>query len=260
MKSALLLFLISPLARPAEDAHVALPVVLHGGLPGSRALVVALHGGSFTGRPPLERAQQLLLELSSEARRAGLRLLVPVGPEPPSGEEHLSPWLLPAGEALVWQVLAAETADRRADPSRLYLLGHGAGATGALTLASRRPALLAGVAAFSGTPAPLWDQDRHVIGLSEPVVEGLQRVPVFLFTARDDPLLDREALRFFVEGMTSQQKQRGGPGLTWLEGEGGHGLGSNGPARALRFLREHQLRGPATPRPASQGVSMAQTN
>jgi poly(3-hydroxybutyrate) depolymerase len=236
MKSALVLLLVSPLARPATDA----PVVLHGGLPGSRALVVALHGGSFRGRPPLERAQQLLADLSSDARRVGLHLVVPVAPEAAGGEDYVSPWLLPEGEALVWRVVGAESEARRLDPARLYLVGQGAGATAALTLASRRPERIAGVAAFSGTPSPLWDESHRVVGLAEPVVGGLRRVPVFLFTARDDPLLDRDALRFFVDGMTRQKKERGGPGLTWVEGEGGHGFGTNGPARGLRFLKEHQ--------------------
>jgi poly(3-hydroxybutyrate) depolymerase len=242
MKTALVLLLVTPLARPATDA----PVVLHGGLPGSRALVVALHGGSFRGRPPLERAQQLLADLSSDARRVGLHLVVPVAPEPPAalgpeaGGDYVSPWLLPEGEALVWKLVDAEKEARRLDPSRLYLVGQGAGATAALTLAARRPERLAGVAAFSGTPSPLWDEKHHVIGLAEPVVESLRRVPVFLFTARDDPLLDRDALRCFVDGMTRQKKEKGGPGLTWVEGEGGHGFGTNGPARGLRFLKEHQ--------------------
>ena len=240
MRSALLLLLVSPLARPA-DAPVVLPVVLHGGLPGSRALVVALHGGSFRGRPPLERAQQLLAELSFDARRTGLRLLVPVAPEPPSGEDYVSPWLLPEGEAMVWTLVAEETAARRADRTRVTLVGSGAGATAALTLGSRRPDLVAAVAAFSGTPAPLWDETRRVVGLAQPVVEGLRKTPTFLFTARDDPLLDRDALRFFVDGMTRQKKERGGPGLTWVEGEGGHGFGTNGPARGLRFLRENRM-------------------
>jgi poly(3-hydroxybutyrate) depolymerase len=227
------MLLVTPLARAADA-----PVVLQGGLPGSRALVVALHGGSFRGRPPLERAQQLLADLSSEARATSLRLLVPVAPEPPPGEDYVSPWLLPAGEAAVWNLVAAETAAHRVDAARVYLVGQGAGATGALTLAARRPDLVAGVAAFSGTPAPLWDESHRVIGLAEPVVAGLRKIPVFLFTARDDPLLDRDALRFFVDGMTRQKKECGGPGLTWIEGEGGHGFGSNGPARGLRFLKE----------------------
>jgi len=234
MRIPLLLMLLAPVAL--ADG----PVVLSGGLPGSRALVIALHGGSFSGRPPAERAERLLLDLSSESRATGLRLLVPVAPEADrrTAEVYRVPWLAPGGEGLVWALVEQEVEARRADARRIFLVGQGAGATGALTLASRRPELVAGVAAWSGTPEPLWDEQRRVIGLAEPVVAGLRTVPVFLFTARDDPLLDRDTLRLFVEGLAAQQKVAGGPGLTSVEGDGGHGFGSNGPGRGLRFLRD----------------------
>ena len=217
------------------------PAALEGGLPGSHALVVALHGGSFGGRPPAELARRLLTDLSSEARAAGLRLLVPIAPAVPDAvdaEHYVVPWLQPDGEALVWSLVRRETASRRSDPGRILLAGHGAGATGALTLAARHPELVAGVAAWSGTPEPLWDDQHHVVGLAEPVVEGLRDVPVFLFSARDDPILDRTALGLLVEGLRAQEQATGTAQLVWLEGEGGHSFGKAGPARGLRFLRD----------------------
>ena len=217
------------------------PAVLEGGLPGSHALVVALHGGSFGDRPPADLARRLLTDLSSEARVAGLRLLVPIAPaapDAPDAEHFVVPWPQPDGEALVWSLVRRETAARRADPGRILLAGHGAGATGALTLAARHPELVAGVAAWSGTPEPLWDDQHRVIGLAEPVVAGLRDVPVFVFTARDDPNLDRAALGLLVEGLRAQEHATGTSHLVWLEGEGGHGFGKTGPARGLRFLRD----------------------
>jgi poly(3-hydroxybutyrate) depolymerase len=216
--------------------RLAEPRVLQGGKARSKALVVALHGGSFRGRPPLERAQQLLEDLDSDAGRAGLRLLVPVAEEFPAPGPYRVPWLRPEGEAQVWALVRAETDGRRADPRRVFLAGHGAGATAALTLAARQPALVAGVAAWSGTPEPLWDEERRVVGLAEPVVEGLLSVPVFLRTARDDPYLDRDALRLLVDGLRAQAREHHLPGPTWLEGDGGHGWGPEGPAEGLKWL------------------------
>jgi len=240
MNTALLAYVLLALAGAARAGDPPAPEVLEGGLSGSRALVVALHGGSFDDRPAAELARRLLSDLSSEARAAGLRLLVPVAPAAPPGERWVVPWLRPDGEALVVALVQRETAARRADPRRVHLAGHGAGATGAFTLAARHPDLVAGVAAWSGTPEPLWDEERRVIGLAEPVIEGLAGVPVFVFTARDDPVLDRATLRLFLDGLQRQADALGGPPPLWVEGEGGHGFGRAGPARGLRFLRDQK--------------------
>lgn len=232
--------LVPVLALPSGDEPPH--SVLEGGLSGSKALVIALHGGSFDDLPPAELARRLVTDLSSEARAAGLRLLVPVAPPQPAAgaARYVVPWLQPEGEALVWALVRREVAACRADARRIHLAGHGAGATGALTLAARRPDLVAGVAVWSGTPEPLWDEDRRVVGLAEPVIQGLRSVPVFLFTARDDPVLDRAALGFLVEGLQRQADATGSQGLLWIEGEGGHGFGRAGPARGLRFLRDQK--------------------
>ncbi len=235
MQTAILLVLSLAAALPAGD-RPADPRVLQGGKARARALVVALHGGSFRGRPPLERAQELLEDLGPDAARAGLRLLVPVVEEVPAPGPYRVPWLQPEGEAQVWALVRAETASRRADPRRIYLAGHGAGATAALTLAARQPGLVAGVAAWAGTPEPLWDSQRRVIGHAEPVVEGLRTVPVFLRTARDDPYLDRESLRLLVDGLQRQARELDLPEPTWLEGDGGHGWGPKGPGEGLKWL------------------------
>jgi pimeloyl-ACP methyl ester carboxylesterase len=231
------------LALPASIAPGEPPAALEGGLPGSRTLLVALHGGTFTDRPPLELAQRLLTDLSSEARAAGLRLLVPVAPAAPDTAEpgrYVVPWLRPDGEALVWSLVERERAARRLAGERVLLAGHGAGATGALTLAARHPDRVAAVAAWSGTPEPLWDDQQRVVALAEPIVAGLKTVPTVLFTAHDDPWLDRPTLSLFLEGLQAQAAASpdSAPFLH-LQGEGGHGFGRQGPARALRFLRDH---------------------
>lgn len=235
MRTNTLLALVLCAGLPAGDRHVEIHV-LQGGKPRAKALVVALHGGSFRGRPPLERAQQLLDDLGPDASRAGLRLLVPVAEEQPAPGPYRVPWLRPEGEAQVWTLVRAEIDSRRAHPRRVFLAGHGAGATAALTLAARQPSLVAGVAAWSGTPEPLWDEQRRVVGLAEPVVEGLRGVPVYLRTARDDPYLDRDALRLLVDGLRAQALEHHLPGPVWVEGDGGHGWGPEGPAEGLKWL------------------------
>ena len=245
--------LLAPPAAPAAGDHPSPPAALEGGLPGSRTLLVALHGGTFTDRPPLELAQRLLTDLSSEARAAGLRLLVPVAPPAPAApeaERYVVPWLRPDGEALLWSLVERERAAHRLAGERILLAGHGAGATGALTLAARHPDRVAAVAAWSGTPEPLWDDQHRVVALAEPVVAGLQSVPTFLFTARDDPVLDRRALTLFLEGLQAQATASPASApFIHQEGEGGHGFGRQGPARALRFLRDHAKSPPRLKQP-----------
>ena len=232
-------FLTLASALPAlgpSAAHVDEPLdALVGGQPKARALVVALHGGSWTGRTPRQLAERLLADLDGEARRAGLRLVVPIAPAAGRDEEWQVPWLAPPGEALVLRVLSDEIEARRADPRRLLLAGHGAGATAALHLAARHPELVAAVAAWSGTPAPLWDGPRRGVGLVDDPVAGLSDVAVYLWTGADDDHLDREALELFTDGL---RRQRDGPGSRPLlieSGPGGHGFG-DGPRAGLRFL------------------------
>ncbi|HTE05794.1 MAG TPA: hypothetical protein VK824_06330, partial [Planctomycetota bacterium] len=125
------------------------PVVLEGGRAGSRALLVALHGGSFAGAEALQLAERCRDELHAAARAEGLRLLVPVAPDPETVETvpvegatdrgtHESgaarpvqgvyqvPWLSAAGEARVLALIDEELAAHRADPARICLAGHGA--------------------------------------------------------------------------------------------------------------------------------------
>jgi poly(3-hydroxybutyrate) depolymerase len=240
--TALLICGIATAAVPAGGPDGSGPLVLEGGQGGSRALVVALHGGTWTGKPPSERAQRLKTDLSSDARRAGLRLLVPAVPERSDDDDREGhvPWLAPDGEALVLALIGQEVEAGRADPQRVYLAGHGAGATGALMLAARHHDLIAGVAAWSGVPSPLWDEDRRVIGLTEDVVRGLRRVPVYLWCGDDDPIIDRETLRWFVRELSNQTEQLGGSELFQDQGRGEHGFGKHGPGRGLRFLRKQR--------------------
>jgi acetyl esterase/lipase len=221
-------------AAPTPEA----PLV--GGRLNSRALVVALHGGSWTAKTPPQLAERMRAELDGEARRAGLRLVVPVAPDSGEGEEWQVPWLTPAGEALVLRVISDEVEAGRVDPRRIHLAGHGAGATGALHLAARHPEIIAGVAAWSGAPSPVWDEKRRVIGLASDPVAGLRDVAVYLWTGTDDEHLDRAALALLVDGLRRQRDVPRSRPLLIESGEGGHGYGP-GPRAGLRFLAEQRL-------------------
>jgi len=250
MLPLLLLALLFPLPSPAPPATTArapaapADAPLVGGRVNSRALVIVLHGGSWTGRTPPQLAERMRAELDGEARRAGLRLVVPVAPDGGEDDEWQVPWLTAAGEALVLRVITDEVEAGRVDPRRIHLAGHGAGATGALHLAARHPELIAGVAAWSGAPSPLWDEERHVVGLAGDPVAGLREVAVYLWTGSDDEHLDRAALALLTDGL---RRQRDGPRSRPLlieSGAGGHGYGP-GPRAGLRFLagqRQHDAR------------------
>jgi poly(3-hydroxybutyrate) depolymerase len=255
-------------ASSAESRSRPVPVVLEGGRPGARALLIALHGGSFSDAEPVHLAERCRDELSAAANAEGLRLLVPLAPVAeapgasasqaagagtPSGgapaqDAFQVPWSSSAGESRVLALVDAELKAHRADSARIYLAGHGAGATGALILAARHPARFAAVAAWAGTPPPLWDHDKHVIGIAGDPVPALAATPLFLWSARDDPWLDRATWALFVRDLAAQRvAQRAesagspaGPRATPFvlveEDTGGHGYGAKGPAPGLHFL------------------------
>ena len=213
---------------------------LEGGRERSKALVIVLHGGSWRPRPAVQLARTALGALSSEARRRKLRLLAPVAP---LECRSTVPWLEPLGEAAVLALIEREVAAGRADVDRVYLAGHGSGATAALVLASRHPQRFAAVAAWSGTPPPLWDETQQVVGLAPDPVPGLKGVPVYLWTSDEDPVLDREALRLFVETMKVAEEFDPSYELDWDRGPGGHDYGEAGPREGLKFLRAHRRQG-----------------
>ncbi|MFT7464350.1 MAG: pimeloyl-ACP methyl ester carboxylesterase [Pseudohongiellaceae bacterium] len=210
---------------------------LEGGRERSKSLVIVLHGGSWKPRPVVRLARSAMEALSSEARRSKLRLLAPLAPVEC---RSTVPWLEPAGEAAIMSLLDLELAERRASADRVYLAGHGSGATAALVLASRHPERFAAVAAWSGTPPPLWDASQEVVGLASDPIPGLKGVPVYLWTGNEDPILDRGALRFFVEGMEAAAALDSTYELLWDRGAGGHDYGQEGPREGLKFLRAHR--------------------
>lgn len=225
--------------RPRADPPAAPdpPVVAHaGGRTRSRSLVIVLHGGSWTGATPEELARRAVGDLHDEARRARLRLLAPEGPEVEGGRV---PWLTDEGRRRVLALVDRELAAGRCAADRVTLAGHGAGATGALHLAASHPERFAAVAVWSGTPPPLWDAERRVVGLAPDPVPGLAGVPVYLWTGDDDPVLDRAALEHFVSAMAAAGSRHA---LTWEHGPGGHDLGPRGPRAGLRFLARHRKR------------------
>jgi len=208
--------------------------VLEGGKARSKALVVVLHGGSWRPRAPAELARSALDALSTEARKRKLRLLAPPAPE---GCRSSVPWIEPTGDALVLALVESEVEAGRAAADRVYLAGHGSGATGALILAARHPEKFAAVAVWSGTPPPLWNEDRQVVGLAPDPVPDLRGVPVYLWTGDDDPVLDRSALRLFVKGMQAEALLDRAFVLHWDHGPGGHDYGKAGPRLGLKFLQ-----------------------
>ncbi|MHC5211596.1 MAG: alpha/beta hydrolase-fold protein [Planctomycetota bacterium] len=224
-------------SQDAGGGPALVPDVLEGGRSRSRVLVIALHGGSWSGHSPRHLAERLRDELDAPVRRQGMRLLVPVAPALEQGRTWQVPWVQPAGEAAVLSLLQQELAADRVLPDRVSLAGHGAGATGALTVAARHPDLFAAVAAWSGTPSPVWGPDGRVVDLLDDPAEGLWRVPVYLWTGTDDEHIDRDTLRLFVNRLRNAAEQRGGPGLTWEQGPGGHGYGPRGPEPGLVFLK-----------------------
>jgi len=217
--------------------------VLHGGRKGARALVVLLHGGSFKGTSAEELARRSLGEVSADARREGLALLVPVAP---AGCTSSTPFLEPAGEAAMLAALDAELARRTLDPGRVTLAGFGSGGAAALVLAARHSARFAAVAVWSASPPPLWEAQpaggRRVVGLAPDPVPGLSGVPVYLFSADDDRILDRDCLAFFVGAMSAASARDPAWQLRWERGHGGHGFGDDGPRAGLHFLAGHRQR------------------
>lgn len=209
---------------------------LRGGRPGSASVVIFLHGSSAR-LPPQRLAERVRAGLDAEARRAGLSLLLPVAPATCTTSV---PFQEPAGEAAVLQLLEEQLASGRVRPERVTLAGIGAGGTAALILASRHPRCFAAVAAWSATPPPLWDLDaggrRIVVGLAPDPIPGLRGVPVWLFTATDDPILDLACRDLFVQGMQAAAARDRAWSLTWVEGLGGHGWGTDGPREGLAFL------------------------
>jgi predicted esterase len=246
---------------PLEEPLETLP----GGKRRGRGLVIALPSGSFSPRDPLELSERTRQDFDDAARREGLRLLVPVAPpgllrwkdgEARELEEPVTvPWSTKRGERLVVDLLERELAAGRADPRRLYLAGHGAGATAALELAARHPQLIAAVALWSGTPAPVWElvtppagvgngveveRARRTVGLVGDPVSSLSDVPVYLWTGSEDELIDREALQLFVQQMGAAAAAGRGHVLVWDQGAGGHTLGLRGPRAGLKFLKRRR--------------------
>ena len=231
---------------PSErDPTPAPPAALEGGRRGARTVVVVLHGGSFRPREPDELARRARDALDADAKRLGLRLLVPVAPAELLAASRTaglgSPWASAAGRELVLALLDAERAHRRLDPRRVHLAAHGAGVAAAVHLAAAHPRRFAGLALWSGTPEPLWerteDGGRRLVGLAGDPVPRLSGVPVYLWTGDEDELLDRAVLERFVTGMRAAAREDGGrTRLRRAHGPGGHDHGP-GPREGLRFLK-----------------------
>jgi predicted esterase len=242
----------------------ALPTVLEGGRKRSRRLVLVLHGGSYRPRTPRELAERALAPLEEAGQELGLRLVAPIVPENlllwnSPGSEASTVWASPAGEELLLAFLQQELRRKRVDPRRVYLAGHGAGATAAIHLAARHPGRFAAIALWSGTPAPVWARpksgppgppgpqrgemthERKVVGLLGDPVPRLETVGVYLWTGESDSILDPEALALFVERMRDHAQRGSGHDFVWHSGPGGHDYGAAGPRAGLEFLKQHRL-------------------
>jgi pimeloyl-ACP methyl ester carboxylesterase len=267
--------------RARTSSPEAIPEVLEGGRKRSRRLVLVLHGGSYRPRTPRELAERALEPLDDAARRLGLRTVAPLVPDgwlswdrdgsqealgattgqggsSPDGNDASTIWASPEGEALVLAYLDRELLRKRVDPDRVYLAGHGAGATAAVQLAARNPGRFAALALWSGTPSPVWAWPGaaadakgtmsgsqvssaraapRVVGLVDQPVPRLADVGVYLWTGLDDEILDREALGLFVARMRQHEELGLGHVLVWETGPGGHDYGPRGARAGLEFLK-----------------------
>lgn len=251
-------------ASGGDSERVELPKTLRAGPRRAACLVIALHGGSWNHKSSEELARGLLNELEGPAKRAGVRLLVPILPDAardwrgstPSPEgttihDGRVPWMSPPAEAALLALIEAELG-RGVDPERVGLAGHGAGGTAALLLTARHPERFNGVALWSSSPSPLWDAEGRVVGLVEDPVPRLSGLGLFLYTSDDDAWLDREALRRLERSWEAQLLGKGGRALIRERGSGGHGFGKRGALNGLRALaswRGHlRARGPSRSR------------
>lgn len=226
------------------------PEVLEAGLRSSRAVLVALHGSSRQAKSSEELARALRNELHAAARRAKVRVLVPVLPDAARGwrgetegphgllvHDGSVPWASPPGAAAVTAVVDGLLEDGRADPERVGLGGHGAGGTAALLLAARDPARFSGLVLWSSSPAPLWDEQRRVVGLVEDPVPRLRGLGLYLWTGDDDAVLDRASVALLLESWDAEQRRAGGRAPIHEHGEGGHGFGERGARRGLQAFK-----------------------
>jgi len=240
-----LLVVTAPSAEPAPG-----PKVLEGGLAKSRALLVALHGSSRRFKSSEELARALLNELDAPARRAGVRVLVPVLPDAARGwrgrtegrhgtlvHDGSVPWISPPGEAAVRELIDHALEHTRVDPERVGLGGHGAGGTAALLLAAREPERFSGLVLWSSSPAPLWDDQQRVVGLAQDPVPRLRGLGLYLWTGDDDEILDRAAVALLLERWDAELQRDGGRAAIHEHGEGGHGFGKRGARRGLEAFK-----------------------
>jgi len=254
-------------ARESDGQPASLPEALEGGRRKARGLVVVLHGGSWRPRTSEELARRALEALDRTADKVGLRLVAPTLPggataplASSAGGQRVQaapagvPWLAPDAVWLIRALINQEVERGRADPRRVYLAGHGAGATAALHLAARDPDSVAAVALWSGTPSPIWtfepepdagagpasERSPVVLGLLDEPVPALRTVPVYLWTGDQDDVLDRDTLDVFVRQMRASEELGLGHRLLWERGRGRHDYGVDGPESGLRFLKQHR--------------------
>ncbi|GJM20859.1 MAG: hypothetical protein DHS20C15_07740 [Planctomycetota bacterium] len=226
------------------------PKVLEGGLRSSRAVLVALHGGSRRFKSSEELARALLNELDAPARRVGVRILVPVlpdeargwrgetqGPQGVTVHDGSVPWISPPGEQAVRDLVTRAVERERADPERVGLAGHGAGGSAAILLAARDPQRFSGLVLWSTSPAPYWDAQQRVNGLVEEPVPRLRGLGLYLWTGEDDEQLDRPAVALLLDGWAAEVKRAGGRSAIHEHGEGGHGFGKQGVRRGLKAFK-----------------------
>jgi dienelactone hydrolase len=167
-------------------------------------LLIALHDGGAggkDGKSVVGRGRDADALYAGEADRFGWIVACPTA--------VIAPWTDPANDAWLLDVLEEVTARFHVDLDRVFVAGHGAGAAGAWTFASKHPTLLAGLASSASTTAG--------VGL-----KALRdaKLRLFLYHATDDTVTGPTYARADADALLEL-----GADVTYLElPAGGHSL------------------------------------
>jgi poly(3-hydroxybutyrate) depolymerase len=140
---------------------------------GPAALVITLHGSGRDGRPLVE----LFRDIASKER------FIVVGPDATDRRG----WQVPAdGPAFLYFLIEAVKAKHAVDGRRMYLFGHSAGASFALTMGLMESEYFAGVAAH----AVAWQREGR-----EQFLTASRKLPMVMFHGTRDSVIPIEAAR-----------------------------------------------------------------
>ena len=184
-----------------------------------RPLVVALHGGmKDRNAPVLGTGRDAFALFEQEARRRGWLLVAPTA--------RIAPWSTADNVEQVRAVIEEVSSRYAVDLDRIYLVGQGAGADGALALEARLPGVFAAVGA-AGAAKP--SAARGPTG---------RRVGVWLYHGAADEVVPVDVARKAAQGLLARKADFV---YTELPGQG-HGLPSVAEEDLFRYLDRHRRR------------------